>query len=150
MVAIDHMTPHQVGLKDILRSYIEHRKQVITKRSQFDLAKAQKRQHIVEGLMKALSILDEVIATIRESKDKKDAKKNLVDVFQFTEEQAEAIVTLQLYRLTNTDITELQKESESLIAQITELNKILSNDKELFSVMKKELREVKKITLPLV
>ena len=94
--------------------------------------------------MKALSILDEVIATIRESKDKKDAKKNLVDVFQFTEEQAEAIVTLQLYRLTNTDITELQKESESLIAQITELNKILSNDKELFSVMKKELREVKK------
>lgn len=145
MVAIDHMTPHQVGLKDILRSYIEHRKQVITKRSQFDLAKAQKRQHIVEGLMKALSILDEVIATIRESKDKKDAKKNLVDVFQFTEEQAEAIVTLQLYRLTNTDITELQKESESLIAQITELNKILSNDKELFSVMKKELREVKKL-----
>ena len=144
MVAIDHMTPHQVGLKDILRSYIEHRKQVITKRSQFDLAKAQKRQHIVEGLMKALSILDEVSATIRESKDKKDAKKNLVDVFQFTEEQAEAIVTLQLYRLTNTDITELQKESESLIAQITELNKILSNDKELFSVMKKELREVKK------
>lgn len=75
MVAIDHMTPHQVGLKDILRSYIEHRKQVITKRSQFDLAKAQKRQHIVEGLMKALSILDEVIATIRESKDKKTPKE---------------------------------------------------------------------------
>lgn len=144
MVAIDHMTPHQVGLKDILSSYIDHRKQVITKRSQFDLEKAQKRQHIVEGLMKALSILDEVIATIRESKDKKNAKHNLVEVFQFTEEQAEAIVTLQLYRLTNTDITELRKESESLIAQITELNKILSNDKELFSVMKKELREVKK------
>lgn len=144
MVAIDHMTPHQVGLEDILSSYIDHRKQVITKRSQFDLEKAQKRQHIVEGLMKALSILDEVIATIRESKDKKDAKKNLVDVFQFTEEQAEAIVTLQLYRLTNTDITELRAESESLIAQITELNKILSDDKELFSVMKMELREVKK------
>ncbi|PQD34146.1 DNA topoisomerase IV subunit A [Enterococcus durans] len=144
MVAIDHMTPHQVGLEDILSSYIDHRKQVITKRSQFDLKKAQKRQHIVEGLMKALSILDEVVATIRESKDKKDAKKNLVDVFQFTEEQAEAIVTLQLYRLTNTDITELRAESESLIAQITELNKILSDDKELFSVMKKELREVKK------
>lgn len=144
MVAIDHMTPHQVGLKDILSSYIDHRKQVITKRSQFDLEKAQKRQHIVEGLMKALSILDEVIATIRESKDKKNAKQNLVEVFQFTEEQAEAIVTLQLYRLTNTDITELRKESESLIAQITELNKILSNDKELFSVIKKELREVKK------
>ncbi|MEC3941211.1 DNA topoisomerase IV subunit A [Enterococcus mundtii] len=144
MVAIDHMTPHQVGLKDILSSYIEHRKQVITKRSQFDLEKAQRRQHIVEGLMKALSILDEVIATIRESKDKKDAKHNLVKMFQFTEEQAEAIVTLQLYRLTNTDITELRRESQELIALITELNKILSNDKELFSVMKKELREVKK------
>ncbi|BAO06676.1 MULTISPECIES: DNA topoisomerase IV subunit A [Enterococcus] len=144
MVAIDHMTPHQVGLKDILSSYIEHRKQVITKRSQFDLEKAQRRQHIVEGLMKALSILDEVIATIRESKDKKDAKHNLVQMFQFTEEQAEAIVTLQLYRLTNTDITELRRESQELIALITELNKILSNDKELFSVMKKELREVKK------
>jgi topoisomerase-4 subunit A len=144
MVAIDHMTPHQVGLKEILSSYIEHRKQVITKRSRFELEKAQKRQHIVEGLMKALSILDEVITTIRESKDKKDAKKNLVDVFQFTEEQAEAIVTLQLYRLTNTDITELRKESEKLIAEITELNKILSDEKELFSVMKKELREVKK------
>ncbi|EPH94682.1 DNA topoisomerase IV, A subunit [Enterococcus faecalis 13-SD-W-01] len=144
MVAIDHMTPHQVGLKDILSSYIEHRKQVITKRSRFELEKAQKRQHIVEGLMKALSILDEVITTIRESKDKKDAKKNLVDVFQFTEEQAEAIVTLQLYRLTNTDITELRKESEKLIAEITELKKILSDEKELFSVMKKELREVKK------
>lgn len=144
MVAIDHMTPHQVGLKDILSSYIIHRKQVITKRSQFDLEKAQKRQHIVEGLMKALSILDEVITTIRESKDKKNAKQNLIEVFQFTEEQAEAIVTLQLYRLTNTDITELRKESENLIAQITELNKILSNEKELFSVMKKELREVKK------
>lgn len=144
MVAIDHMTPHQVGLKDILSSYIEHRKQVITKRSQFDLEKAQRRQHIVEGLMKALSILDEVIATIRESKDKKDAKHNLVQMFQFTEEQAEAIVTLQLYRLTNTDITELRRESQELIALITELNKILSNNKELFSVMKKELREVKK------
>lgn len=144
MVAIDHMTPHQVGLKDILSSYIEHRKQVITKRSQFDLEKAQRRQHIVEGLMKTLSILDEVIATIRESKDKKDAKHNLVRMFQFTEEQAEAIVTLQLYRLTNTDITELRRESQELIALITELNKILSNDKELFSVMKKELREVKK------
>ncbi|MEY8444855.1 DNA topoisomerase IV subunit A [Enterococcus ratti] len=144
MVAIDHMTPHQVGLKEILSSYINHRKQVITKRSQFDLEKAQKRQHIVEGLMKALSILDEVIATIRESKDKKNAKQNLVEVFQFTEEQAEAIVSLQLYRLTNTDITELRQESEQLIAQITELNKILSNEKELFTVMKKELREVKK------
>ncbi|MFV0559735.1 MAG: DNA topoisomerase IV subunit A [Enterococcus sp.] len=144
MVAIDNMTPRQVGLKDILSSYINHRKEVIIRRSRFDLAKAQKRQHIVEGLMKALSILDEVITTIRESKDKKDARKNLVDVFQFTEEQAEAIITLQLYRLTNTDITQLQREAQELIERVTELTKILSDEKELARVIKKELREVKK------
>ncbi|MGM0124441.1 DNA topoisomerase IV, A subunit [Enterococcus sp. AZ194] len=144
MVAIDNMTPQQVGLKHILQSYIDHRKLVITKRSLFELEKAQKRQHIVEGLMKALSILDEVIATIRGSKDKKDAKMNLVAEFMFTEEQAEAIVNLQLYRLTNTDITQLQQESEELAAEIFELQKILNDEKELFSVIKKELREVKK------
>ncbi|MGK0551777.1 DNA topoisomerase IV subunit A [Enterococcus faecalis] len=144
MVAIDNMTPQQVGLKRILESYVAHRKQVIINRSQYELNKARKRQHIVEGLIKALSILDKVIATIRSSKDKKDAKKNLVNKYDFTEEQAEAIVTLQLYRLTNTDITELQKEAQELAAQIEELTKILSNDKELFAVMKKELREVKK------
>ncbi|MGO3781172.1 MAG: DNA gyrase subunit A, partial [Enterococcus viikkiensis] len=83
MVAIDNMTPQQVGLKHILSSYIEHRKSVITKRSQYELAKAKKRQHIVEGLMKALSILDEVITEIRNSKDKKDAKNNLVARFDF-------------------------------------------------------------------
>jgi topoisomerase-4 subunit A len=144
MVAIDNMTPQQVGIKRILESYIAHRKTVIINRSQFELNKARKRQHIVEGLIKALSILDKVIATIRGSKDKKDAKMNLVTAYEFTEEQAEAIVTLQLYRLTNTDITELQTEAAELAALIEELNKILSNDKELFSVMKKELREVKK------
>ncbi|OJG55660.1 DNA topoisomerase IV, A subunit [Enterococcus haemoperoxidus] len=144
MVAIDNMTPQQVGLKRILDSYITHRKQVITNRSQFELNKAKKRQHIVAGLIKALSILDKVIETIRGSKDKKDAKMNLVKAYAFTEEQAEAIVTLQLYRLTNTDITQLEKEAEELNQLVTELTKILSDEKELFSVMKKELREVKK------
>ncbi|MBO0421838.1 DNA topoisomerase IV subunit A [Enterococcus plantarum] len=144
MVAIDNMTPQQVGLKRILDSYIAHRKQVITNRSQFELNKAKKRQHIVAGLIKALSILDKVIETIRASKDKKDAKMNLVKAYAFTEEQAEAIVTLQLYRLTNTDITQLEKEAEELNQFVTELTKILSDEKELFNVMKKELREVKK------
>ncbi|OJG86039.1 DNA topoisomerase IV, A subunit [Enterococcus silesiacus] len=144
MVAIDNMTPQQVGLKRILDSYIAHRKQVITNRSQFELNKAKKRQHIVAGLIKALSILDKVIETIRGSKDKKDAKMNLVKAYAFTEEQAEAIVTLQLYRLTNTDITQLEKEAEELNQLVTELTKILSDEKELFNVMKKELREVKK------
>src|SRR5699024_8531677 len=119
----------------ILKSYISHRESVILKRSQFDLTKAKKRQHIVEGLMKALSILDEVIATIRASKDKKDAKNNLVVTHQFTEEQAEAIVTLQLYRLTNTDITQLNQEAQELAKWIEELQKIMNDSKELFKVM---------------
>ncbi len=144
MVAIDNMTPKQVGLKHILTSYIAHRQSVITKRSKYELIKAQKRQHIVEGLMKALSILDEVIAAIRESKDKKDAKGNLVKKFDFTEEQAEAIVNLQLYRLTNTDITQLKKEAAELATEIKELQLILSNERELNKVMKQELRQIKK------
>ncbi|KAF9404233.1 hypothetical protein HW555_014449 [Spodoptera exigua] len=144
MVAIDNMTPQQVGLKRILDSYIAHRKKVITNRSRYELNKAQARQHIVAGLIKALSILDQVIETIRGSKDKKDAKMNLVKEYAFTEEQAEAIVTLQLYRLTNTDITQLEKEAEELNQSIAELTTILNDEKELFSVMKKELREVKK------
>ncbi|KAF1306168.1 DNA topoisomerase IV subunit A [Candidatus Enterococcus willemsii] len=144
MVAIDQMRPQQVGLKHILQSYIEHRRNVVLQRSQYDLNKAEKRQHIVDGLIKALSILDEVIATIRGSKDKKDAKNNLVIQHQFTEEQAEAIVTLQLYRLTNTDITQLRAEAEELAALISELKKIIGDERELLKVIKKELREVKK------
>ena len=144
MVAIDGMRPQQVNLKHILESYVNHRRDVVLKRSQFELNKAQKRQHIVDGLMKALSILDQVIATIRASKDKKDAKNNLVIQHQFTQAQAEAIVNLQLYRLTNTDITELENEAEELAAYIAELQKILSDSTELMKVIKKELREVKK------
>ncbi|MFB8552842.1 DNA topoisomerase IV subunit A [Enterococcus casseliflavus] len=144
MVAIDNMRPQQVGLKRILESYIKHRREVIEKRSRFELQKAQKRQHIVDGLIKALSILDEVIATIRGSKDKKDAKNNLVVQHGFTEEQAEAIVNLQLYRLTNTDITQLQVEAKELAETIAELTTILNEENELLKVIKKELREIKK------
>ena len=144
MVAIHKLRPEQVGLKTVLDAYIDHRKDVIRKRSEFDLKKAKNRQHIVSGLIKALSILDQVIATIRGSKDKKDAKMNLVKEYDFTEEQAEAIVSLQLYRLTNTDITALEKESEELSELIAKLQLILNNEKELLNVMKTELREVKK------
>lgn len=144
MVAIDNMRPQQVGLKRILESYIKHRREVIEKRSRFELQKAQKRQHIVDGLIKALSILDEVITTIRGSKDKKDAKNNLVVQHGFTEEQAEAIVNLQLYRLTNTDITQLQAEAKELAETIAELTTILNEENELLKVIKKELREIKK------
>jgi len=144
MVAIDEMRPKQVGLKRILESYVKHRREVIEKRSRFELQKAQKRQHIVDGLMKALSILDEVIATIRRSKDKKDAKNNLIVQHGFTEEQAEAIVNLQLYRLTNTDITQLQAEAKELAETIAHLTKILDEESELLKVIKKELKEIKK------
>ena len=144
MVAIDDQRPHQVGLLRILSAYITHRKEVVLRRSSFELSKAQARQHIVAGLIKALSILDQVIATIRQSKDKKDAKQNLIAAYQFTEEQAEAIVSLQLYRLTNTDITALEHEAAELAAQIKELEGILHDEKELLQVIKEELRLVKK------
>ncbi|MDQ0184542.1 DNA topoisomerase IV subunit A [Cytobacillus sp. FSL W7-1323] len=144
MVAIHNRHPKTMGLVPLLDAYIDHRKEVVTRRTQFDLEKAQTRQHIVEGLIKALSILDEVIATIRASKDKRDAKENLMREYQFTEPQAEAIVSLQLYRLTNTDITALRAEAEELAAKVEELTSILASDKKLASVIKKELREVKK------
>lgn len=144
MVAIDKQRPQQVGLRRFLEAYVDHRKDVITRRSDFELKKARKRQHIVEGLIKALSILDEVIATIRGSKDKKDAKMNLVAAYQFTEEQAEAIVSLQLYRLTNTDITALEAEGQELAETISRLLLILNDESQLFKVMKAELRDVKK------
>ncbi|MEH6956185.1 DNA topoisomerase IV subunit A [Neobacillus drentensis] len=144
MVAIYKKRPKLMGLRDMLDAYIEHQKEVVTRRSQFDLNKAKERQHIVEGLMKALSILDEVIATIRASKDKRDAKDNLMAKFAFTELQSEAIVSLQLYRLTNTDITALRQEAEELAKRIDELTSILASDKTLFSVIKKELKDVKK------
>ena len=144
MVAINNLRPEQVGLQAILGAYISHRKTVIRKRSEFELKKAKNRQHIVSGLIKALSILDQVIATIRGSKDKKDAKMNLVASYAFTEEQAEAIVSLQLYRLTNTDITALEKENQELAELIEKLMQILNNEKELLNVMKSELRAVKK------
>ena len=143
MVAIADMRPQQVGLVQILKEYIKHQEDVVLRRSQFDMAKAKKRLHIVEGLIKALSILDKVIKTIRGSKNKSDAKNNLVNEYQFTEEQAEAIVSLQLYRLTNTDVTDLQKEDKGLRNQITSLNKIIDDHATLMKVIKKEIKEVR-------
>lgn len=144
MVAIDHFTPRQVGLQKILSSYISHRKDIIIERSKFDKAKAGKRLHIVEGLIRVLSILDEIIALIRSSDNKADAKENLKVSYDFSEEQAEAIVTLQLYRLTNTDIVTLQNEENDLRDLITTLSAIIGDEATMYNVMKRELREVKK------
>lgn len=143
-VAIVNRTPKTLGILEILDAYIAHKREVITKRTEFDLAYYTKNYNIATGLIKAISILDEVIALIRASKNKSDAKVNLVNKYKFTEEQAEAIVTLQLYRLTNTDIVVLEEECEKLKNLIDECNKILSNETELKNVMKSELREIKK------
>ncbi|MBH9965118.1 DNA topoisomerase IV subunit A [[Bacillus] enclensis] len=144
MVAIHNRRPKLMGIEGMLDAYITHQKEVVTNRTKYDLKKASDRQHIVEGLMKALSILDEVIATIRSSKDKKDAKNNLIDKYGFTEAQSEAIVSLQLYRLTNTDITALRSEAEELDKLIAELTSILESENKLLSVIKKELKAIKK------
>ena len=143
-VAIVNRTPKTLGILEILDAYIAHKREVITKRTEFDLAYYTKNYNIATGLIKAISILDEVIALIRASKNKSDAKVNLVNKYKFTEEQAEAIVTLQLYRLTNTDIVVLEEECEKLKNLIDECNKILNNETELKNVMKSELREIKK------
>ncbi len=144
MVAIDNATPRQVGIVPILSSYISHKRDIIRSRSIFDRDKAEKRLHIVEGLIRVLSILDEVIALIRASDNKADARENLMASYDFSEPQAEAIVTLQLYRLTNTDVVTLQSEEAELKERITTLSAIINDEKTMFNVMKRELREVKK------
>ena len=144
MVAIDHFTPRLVGIVPILTSYIAHRKEIILARSRFDKAKAEKRLHIVEGLIRVISILDEVIALIRASENKADAKENLKVSYDFTEEQAEAIVTLQLYRLTNTDVVILEEEQAELREKIAMLSAVIGDERTMYNLMKRELREVKK------
>ncbi len=144
MIAIVNRRPKLLGLAAILDAYIVHQREVITKRTQFDLDHAKARLHIVEGLIKCLSILDEVIKVIRASKNKGDAKDNLVKEFDFTEIQAEAIVTLQLYKLTNTDVTLLEEELKNLNLMIKALLSILENEEVLKGVMKEELRKIKK------
>ncbi|WP_282066808.1 DNA topoisomerase IV subunit A [Bacillus pumilus] len=144
MVAIHNRRPTLMTLTTILDAYIAHQKEVVTNRSAYELRKAKERHHIVDGLIKALSILDEVIATIRSSNDKRDAKNNLMEKYDFTEAQSEAIVSLQLYRLTNTDITQLRDEASELDVRITELEDILGNEKKLLKVITNSLKKLKK------
>ncbi len=145
MVVISYGRPMQMGIIDIIDSYIAHQKEVMTNRCNFELLKAKKRLEIVEGLIAMVSILDAVIATIRNSKNKPDAKENIISKYGFTEIQAEAIVMLQLYRLTNTDIFALKQERSDLDALIIKLNKILSSDKALVKEIVKEMGETKEL-----
>lgn len=142
MVAINNKRPMQMGLDQILDAYITHQKDVITNRSNFDLEKAKKRLHIVDGLIRMVDIVDEVIQTIRQSKDKAESKLKLQERFDFSELQAEAIVTLQLYRLSNTDITALEQESKALQKEINKLTSILKSEDMLKIVIKAELEEI--------
>ncbi|MGP4072133.1 DNA topoisomerase IV subunit A [Piscibacillus sp. B03] len=144
MVAIANKTPKVMNLTQLLDAYIEHQREVVERQTKYDLKKAKDRAHILEGLIHAISILDDVIATIRSSDNKKHAKDRLIELFSFTEEQAEAIVMLQLYRLTNTDITDLEKEANELKELIEELSAILEDEKKLLQVIKKDLKTVKK------
>jgi len=144
MIAIVNRRPKQLGIIEILDAYIAHQREVVLRRTRFDLQHAKARLHIVEGLIKCISILDEVIKVIRASKNKMDAKDNLVEKFSFTEAQAEAIVMLQLYRLTNTDVVTLEEEMKNLNILVAGLQRILDNEEVLKDVMKDELRRVKK------
>lgn len=143
VVSIVNRRPKLLSLTDALDAFIAHQREVVKRRTEFDLAHAKARYHIVEGLIKCISILDEVIKVIRASKNKSDAKDNLVKEFEFTEAQAEAIVTLQLYRLTNTDVVALENEKEQLEKIINGLTAILGSEEVLKSVMKKDLRAVR-------
>jgi topoisomerase-4 subunit A len=143
MVAIVNKTPKQLGLKEMLEAYIAHQKEVVTYRTQYDLEKAEDRAHVLEGLVKALNILDDVIATIKASKNRQDAQHNLVTKFEFTERQADAILTLQLYRLTNLEIHALEKDLKDITKQIAYLRGILSDPKKLLKVIKEELTEIR-------
>ncbi len=142
MVSICDKRPMKLGVLPILDAYIDHQKVVVTNRTSYELAKATKRLHIVEGLLKMISILDDVIAVIKKSKNKADSKENIINKFGFTEDQAEAIVMMQLYRLSNQDVDALNKEKSDLTKAIAHYNKILGSEKELLKVIKDELAEM--------
>ncbi len=144
IVAIVNKRPKTLGILEILDAFINHKKEVVINRSKFDLEHSKKRLHIVEGFIKAIDILDEIIKTIRSSKNKSDAIENLVKEYDFTNEQATAIVMMQLYKLTNTDITDLKNEHSELLNLITYLNSVINDEEVLKGVMKEELRSIKK------
>lgn len=143
VIAIVNKRPVQMGLAMMLDAFIDHREDIITKRSIFELAKKEARCHILDGLIKAVSVLDEIIRLIRMSKDKQDSKNRIIEAFMFTDAQAEAIVIMRLYRLSSTDVKSLQEEQAKLVEEIANLRNILDNPKELRKVMVQECKEVK-------
>ncbi|WP_214728655.1 DNA topoisomerase IV subunit A [Exiguobacterium sp. s168] len=143
MVAIHERTPRQMGVLTLLDAYLAHVKEVVIRRTAFDLEQAKRRQEVVSALMTAISVLDETLALIRSASNKADAKEKLIARFNFTDRQAEAVVMLQLYRLTNTDIVELQEEAAKLEKEIARLEKILNDEKTRNRLIIKELTVLK-------
>ncbi|ASI35480.1 MULTISPECIES: DNA topoisomerase IV subunit A [unclassified Exiguobacterium] len=143
MVAIHERTPRQMGVLALLDAYLSHVKEVVIRRTTFDLDQAKRRQEVVSALMTAISVLDETLRLIRAATNKAEAKENLIERFAFSDRQAEAVVMLQLYRLTNTDIVELQEEAEKLEKEVTRLEKILNDEKTRNRLIIKELSILK-------
>jgi len=143
MLALINNQPRIFDLKQMLTHYLDHQKDVVTRRTQYDLERAERRAHIVEGLLKALDIIDEIIATIRASKDGAEARANLVAQFEFSEEQAQAIVEMRLRSLTGLERGRLQAEFDELVKTIAYLRAILGDENRLLGVIKDELLTVR-------
>ena len=146
MIAIANRKPMMLGIKGMLQGFLDHREEVITRRSEFRLEKANVRIHLVEGLIKAVDVMDKIIKIIRNSKDKASSRQNIMDEFDFSQLQAEAIVMMQLYKLSNTDVTILIEEQEELLEEIIILEKILNVREVLIDLITTELREAKEYT----
>lgn len=144
MIALVAGQPKMLTLKDIIREYVNYRKQVVTKRCKFELTRAEDRQHLVEGLLKALKQLDEVIAAIKKSSNATEALATLQKKFSLSQKQAQAILETRLQQLTALEQNKLKKEHEDLKKAITELKKILGSEKEILGIIKKELSELKR------
>ena len=142
IVAIAEGKPVQMGLKEVIGHFIRHQKNVVTRRTQYDLDQAKARAHILEGLMVAVDNLDEVIALIRGSKNPKEAKQKLMDRFSLSDIQAQAILDMRLQRLTNLEILALRREYEEVLRLIDKLEGILASEKKLLNVIKAELSEI--------
>jgi DNA gyrase subunit A len=144
LLAIVNGQPRELGLLPLLKLFIEHRIEVVRRRTQFELRKAEEREHILLGFRKALEHLDDIIKLIRKSKSPKEAREGLIETWDFSERQAQAILDLQLHRLTQMEREKILEELKQIQALIAELKEILASEKKLKGVITKELREVQK------
>lgn len=143
MLALVNNTPRVLNLKEVLYYFIQHRAEIIERRTRFELAKAEQRAHIVEGLLKAIDNIDEVIQIIRQSADSENAQKNLMERFDFSEAQANAILAMRLRRLTGLERSTLEQEYRDLLQEIERLRHILSSEQTILDEVRKEVEKIK-------